>query len=259
MIRRNIFMVAVFVLAGVMSGFSQTEKYPIRTFTKKDGTKIDAKIRKYSTSTKTVTVRTENGQEHDFLFDEISPENQEILTEWKMDQIVQSSNFDVSYKRAREDTEESFKRGTDIKIDAEPVRHELTLQNKDRIPITGLTVVYAVAYERSSVLGRSVRSTSDDGLGFYFEKMPPMDVPAKETVTIETPVFTLNTYTDVSARDGSRGSEAGGKEKEEYKGVVFRFFRNGVLLREEAQPNSLAKRDFTIRPPNAPPKPVEEK
>ena len=250
--------VFLFVLTGFMQGLAQTDKNALHTFTKKDGTKIEAKIDKYSTSTGMVRVRTDAGEEVELPFDEISPENQKILTEWKLDQIVQSSNFDVSYKRVRGDTDESFKRGTDIKIEAEPVQHELTLKNKERIPITGLTILYAVAYERSSVLGRSVRSSDNDGLGFYFEELPVQDIPAKETVVITTPTFTLKTYTDVSERDADLGTEAGGKEKEDYKGVVFRFLRNGVMLREEAQPTSLAKRDFTIIPENASPKPVEE-
>ncbi len=249
--------VFLFVLTGFMQGLAQTDKRALHTFTKKDGTKVEGRIQKYSTSTGMVRVKTDAGEEFELPFDEISPENQKILTEWKMDQIVQSSNFKISYKRLRGDTDESFKRGTDIKVKAEPIQHELTLENKERIPITGLTILYAVAYERSSVLGKSVRSSDDDGLGFYFEELPVQDIPAKETVVIETPTFTLESYEDVSDRDGGRGSEGGGKEKADYKGVVFRFLRNGEIIHEEAQPTSLAKRDFSIRPDNAPPKPAE--
>lgn len=262
MIKSNVsaFLLVLFGAGLCLSGFAQTDKYPYYTFTKKDGTSVEASVRLYSTSSGRVTVRTKEGTDHDFMFDEISPENQEILLDMKMDQIVDSSRFEVDYKRDRESTEEKMK--GNIKKEIVPIKHTLTLTNKERIPIKDLTVVYAVAYERTGVAGRSFAGSSDDGLGFYFEELPAVEVPAKDSVTIETPTFELKTLEDTYAggRDGGRGTDyadAGGKLKEEYKGVVFRFFRNGEMIREEASPSSLAKRDFTIRPANAPAKPVE--
>ena len=254
----SLMVVFAWIFAGFLQSIAQVENDPVRTFTKKDGAKVEGKIQKYSTSTKRVRVRTEEGETVELPFNEISSENQKILTEWKMNEIVQSSNFAVSYKRVREKTGEHYKRGTDLKVVERPVRHELTLENKERIPITGLTILYAVAYEKSSVLGQGVRSTDGDGLGFYFEELPVMDIQPRERVVVETPTFTLKTYTDVSSGDHwGRGSEAGGEVIEKFRGVVFRLLRNGEVLREEASPPSLAKRNFAIRPSNAPPKPAE--
>lgn len=243
-------MALLLSLAFCTSGLAELKVDPVRTFTAPDGTKVSGKIDKYSTSSQMVRVRTEAGDVIELPFDKASPENQQIILEWKMDEIVQSSNFVVDYKRIKEDEIEDTKLGTNIESTTEPIYHILTLENKERIAITGLDIRYAIAYERVNSLGKGVTKSSDE-LGFHGSALPLTDIEAKETKTIKTPTFTLTSFEDrtTSGRDNNREmQEGGGKSTETYEGVVFRFYRNGKLIREEASPTSLAKRDFTIEP-----------
>ena len=247
-------MMVLFTLGLCSSGWAQTDKRALHTFVGPDGQEVSARIYKYSTSSQMVTLKTEEGLEVKLMFDEISPENQKTLLEWKIDQIVQSSNFVVTYKRIRGDTDESYIRGTNVREEAAPIQYELTLENKERIPITGLTIQYGIAYKRSAVKGRSVSGGDGTGFGYHLKTLSDVIIAAKETKVMESPITFLKTFVDTTTGgygSGGRGdyADAGGKSKEDFKGVVFRFSRHGVLLREEASPSSLVDREFSL-PPN---------
>ena len=228
---------------------SQTpdEELP-RVFTKPDGTKVTANVDRYSTSSGIVRVITEAeaGEYIEMPFDKIAPQNQKIILEWKMNQIVQSSDFDVTYTQKKGASDTGYIRGTDIKVDKNAYYYELTIENGGDIPITGLTVEYAIAFKRRQVEGRGLHDPQG-GLGYHAITLPVMDIAAKEAKVVITPSITLKNYENVYSGDGVRG-EGGGISIEEYAGVLFRFKRNGVTLRDVSNPPGIVNREFTLKP-----------
>ena len=233
-------------LLAASSSFAQSTKNTMRVFTKPDGTKISAKVDKYSTTTQMVRVRTEESEVIELPFDQISAENQKVILEWKMDQIVRT--MDVSHKRIRQKSSTSYKLGSNMSKEEEPISHILTLKNKERIPVTGLEIRYGIAYRRKDMQGVGVAKSGTD-TGYHLQTLPAIDLDARETKVIEPEPFFLQSFVDESSNYGRRSGDGGGKSEEKFQGVVFRFFRNGELIREVASPPSLANRKFTL-PPN---------
>jgi hypothetical protein len=197
-----------------------------RVFTKPDGTQV------------TATIDIEKP------FDTIAPQNQKIILEWKMNQIVQSSDFDVTYTRKKGETDTGYIKGTDIKVDKDVYYHELTIENGGDIPITGLTVIYAIAYNRRQSAGIGLRNP-EDGQGFHAVTLPVMDIAAHEKKVVITPHITLKNYQNLQTTYNNR-DEGGGQSAEEYAGVLFRFIRNGVTLRDVANPPGITDRKFNL-------------
>jgi hypothetical protein len=218
----------------------------MRVFTKPDGTQVTARVDRYSPDSGKVRAITEDGEYIERTFDQIAPQNQKIILEWKMNQIVQSSDFDVTFTRKKGDENTSYIKGTDIKVDKNTYHHELTIENGGGIPITGLTIEYAIAYERRQVEGRGLRGPQS-GLGYHVATLPVMDIAANETKVVITPPITLKTYENVDGGVGNR-DEGGGKSTEDYRGVLFRFKRNGVTLRDVANPAGIVNREFIFKP-----------
>lgn len=251
---RNSSLAVAILLSQVLyiSAFSQRpsetpdEELP-RVFTKPDGTKVTARVDKYSTLTGMVRAITEDGEYIEMPFDKVAPQNQKIILEWKMNQTVQSSDFDVTFVQKKGDTEEDFIKGTDIKVDKNDYYHELTIENGGDIPITGLTVEYAIAYEKVQRGGRGLRDP-ESGLGYRMATIPVMDLAAHEKKTIITPPIALKKYENLDSGDGENRGEGGGKSTEKYAGVLFRFKRNGVALRDVANPSGIVDREFLYKP-----------
>ena len=250
---RNSSLAVAVLLSQVLyiSAFSQRpsqtpdEELP-RVFTKPDGTQITARVDKYSTLSGMVRGITKDGEYIEMPFDKIAPQNQKIILEWKMNQIVQSSDFDVTYTQKKGDKDTDYIKGTDIKVDKNDYYHELTIENGGDIPIKGLTVEYAIAFNKIQREGRGLRNPQS-GLGYHVATLPVMDIAAHEKKVVITPHITLKKYENVDSGDGYRG-EGGGKSTEEYAGVLFRFKRNGVTLRDVANPSGIVDREFLYKP-----------
>jgi len=228
-------------------------------FTKPDGTEVSARIDKYSTSSGMVRARTEDGEYVEKKFDQILPHNQAIILEWKMNQIVQSSALDVTYVRKKGGGDTSYLQGTDIKVDKNTYYYELTIENESDLPIKGLKVGYAIAYKRDQRAGLGLQDPKS-GLGFHAMALPVMDIAAGEKKVVVTPPITLKNYENVvdnSDDDGDDDGIGGGRSTEQYAGVLFRFIRNGVKLRDVASPPSIASREFDLEniPDSATPAP----
>jgi hypothetical protein len=252
MIRKSSLAVAV-LLSQILyiTAFSQKpsetpDEDVMRVFTKPDGTQITARIDRYSPGLGTVRAVTEDGEYIETTFDKIIPQNQKIILNWKMNQIIQNGDLDVTFTRKQGDKDTDYIRGTDIKVDKNTYSHELTLENTGEIPITGLTIEYAIAYERRQMAGRGLRDPQD-GLGYRFVTLPVMDIAVDEKKVVITPPITLKTYENVDSGDGRR-DEGGGKSAEDYKGVLFRFKRNGVTLLDVARPSGIVNREFSLKP-----------
>jgi hypothetical protein len=227
---------------------SQTpdEELP-RVFTKPDGTQITARVDRYSTLSGMVRAITKDGEYIERPFDQIAPQNQKIILEWKMNQIVQSSDFDVTFTQKKGDKDTDYIKGTDIKVDQSAYYHELTIENGGDIPITGLTVEYAIAYEKVQRGGSGLRNPQS-GLGYRVATIPVMDIAAHEKKVVITPPITLKKYENVDSGDADNRGDGGGKSTENYEGVLFRFKRNGVTLRDVANPTSIVDREFIYKP-----------
>lgn len=218
----------------------------MRVFTKPDGTQVTARIDRYSPDSGIVRAITEDGEYIVTTFDKIAPQNQKIILNWKMNQIIQNGDLDVTYTRKQGAADTSYIKGTDIKVEKDTYYHELTLENGGEIPITDLTIEYAIAYERRQTAGRGLRDPQG-GLGYHVITLPVMDIAVDEKKVVITPPITLKTYENVDSGDGNRG-EGGGKSTEDYKGVLFRFKRNGVTLRDVANPSGIVNREFILKP-----------
>ena len=250
---RNSSLTVAILLSQVLyiTAFSQKpsltpdEEVP-RVFTRPDGTQVTAKIDRYSTLTGKVRGITKDGEYVEMPFDKIAPQNQKIILDWKMNQIVQSSDFDVTFTEKKGDKDTRFIKGTDIKADTTEYYHELTIENGGDIPITGLTVEYAIAFEKVQREGRGLRD-AQSGLGYRVATLPVMDIAAHETKVVVTPPIALKKYENVDSGDHYR-DEGGGKSTEKYAGVLFRFKRNGVTLRDVANPSSIVDREFIFKP-----------
>jgi hypothetical protein len=219
----------------------------MRVFTKPDGTQITARIDRYSPGLGTVRAVTEDGEYIETTFDKIAPQNQAIILNWKMNQIIQNGDLDVTFTRKQGDTDTGYIKGTDIKVDKDTYSHELTLENTGEIPITDLTIEYAIAYERRQMVGRGLRDPQG-GLGYHAVTLPVIDsIAVNEKKVIVTPPIVLKTYENVDSGGGNR-EEGGGKSAEDYKGVLFRFKRNGVTLLDVARPSGIVNREFSLKP-----------
>ena len=218
-------------------------------FTDGEGNAYDAVLKSYSTSSQTVMLKTVGKQSLKKIFTEFTRADQASILDWKADDIVASGRIRVKTDLRRMEplktrTHSSF----GDNVDVEPVQYALQVTNRERIPVSGLTLHYYLVYELGGTKGIGVNNVPE-GLDFLHGTIFIEELPAGETRTFETDVLKLETrksaYTGYNVGDwdsSGSGSSGGGTTKEELKGIVVRMFRKGRLLREESEPGTLAKR-----------------
>lgn len=124
----------------------------LHMFTERTGEAYEAVVKSYSQAFQTVLLRTVDKLSVKKYFTAFCDEDQAYIRDWEADDLVFSGKLKVEIDRVwGDEIQTKSKLGSFQKdLDVKPVSYELTLKNRESVPVTDLMISYYVVYEIKS-------------------------------------------------------------------------------------------------------------